>query len=499
MINQFPVNYPEMVVEKSHGVTQSEKRLVDLGYNTFLSLWSYPNPYKQQAYGKELCDLLVVFDNNIIIFSDKDCVYGASGDSQVDWRRWYKKAILKSAEQLLGAKAWLEKFPDRITLDAKGEKPFPLKITITPETKFYLIAVAHGASEPCKMYFSGGDGGLLIDSNIKGKMHIGEDCEPFTIGLVEDNPESFIHVFDDASYATVLHELDTIEDFLGYLDGRQEILLKKSTIAVGENELLAQHISGLIDGNATCLQRLCKEDCTDIVFQEGQWDELIHSEKYRQWRKKLEISYFWDGLLQRTFYFIENGLSAGTTSPTLQDQNQLFRRLAKEDRIHRYCLSDAFLSFFFQMPPDFRGTRVIYSESEPDICFLLFLLPRNSYMSDEEYRRVRRKMLSDYCLITKTDFPDVSQVIGVAHESSDIENSSEDFVCLDASSWTDADQENALRLRMEYQSIGALGERRRIQKTYFQKDVKMKGRDRNKLCPCGSGKKYKKCCGMYKN
>ena len=37
--------------------------------------------------------------------------------------------------------------------------------------------------------------------------------------------EKFIHVFDDASYANVLSELDTIQDFLMYLDARQELLL----------------------------------------------------------------------------------------------------------------------------------------------------------------------------------------------------------------------------------------------------------------------------------
>ena len=101
----FPVNYPELVVHKSEGLTKTEQRLAALGYRTFLKLWSYPNPYKMQTNGKELCDLLVVFDNHIIIFSDKDCSYGGSGNPQVDWSRWYKKAIQKSAGQLVGAKS----------------------------------------------------------------------------------------------------------------------------------------------------------------------------------------------------------------------------------------------------------------------------------------------------------------------------------------------------------------------------------------------------------
>lgn len=122
----FPINYPEMVVNKSEGFTPSEKKLIALGYDTFLRLWSYPNPYKAQPGGKELCDLLIVFGNNIIIFSDKDCAYGDSGNERTDWIRWYKKAIKKSAEQLIGAQNWIEKFPDRIVMDPKGTTPFPL-------------------------------------------------------------------------------------------------------------------------------------------------------------------------------------------------------------------------------------------------------------------------------------------------------------------------------------------------------------------------------------
>ena len=154
--------------------------------------------------------MLVIFENNIIVFSDKECSYGNTGDAIVDWRRWYKKAIKKSAQQLIGAKLWIENHSDRIFLDAKCKNPFPIKIKITPQTKFHLVAVAHGAMEHRKKYFSGGDGGLMLDSRILGDMHIADNCAPFNIGLIDRNNNNFIHVFDDSSYQTVLRELDTI-------------------------------------------------------------------------------------------------------------------------------------------------------------------------------------------------------------------------------------------------------------------------------------------------
>ena len=60
MLTSFPVNYPEMVVEKSEGLTVSEKKLAALGYRTFLILWSYQNPYKMQLKGKKFFDLLII-------------------------------------------------------------------------------------------------------------------------------------------------------------------------------------------------------------------------------------------------------------------------------------------------------------------------------------------------------------------------------------------------------------------------------------------------------
>jgi len=41
---------------KSAGVTPTERLLADFCERSFLKLWSYPNPYKDD--GHELCDLL---------------------------------------------------------------------------------------------------------------------------------------------------------------------------------------------------------------------------------------------------------------------------------------------------------------------------------------------------------------------------------------------------------------------------------------------------------
>ena len=48
---------------KSRGVTATERMLAEFCDKSFLKLWSYPNPYKDD--GHELCDLLAVFGNYV--------------------------------------------------------------------------------------------------------------------------------------------------------------------------------------------------------------------------------------------------------------------------------------------------------------------------------------------------------------------------------------------------------------------------------------------------
>ncbi|MDY6180824.1 MAG: SEC-C domain-containing protein [Candidatus Faecousia sp.] len=488
-------------IQKSHGVTESEEQLCHLGDNTFLSLWSYPNVFKKHKLPKELCDMLVVFDNHIIIFSDKACAFGDSGDIFVDWTRWYKKSILASIRQLCGAKTWISKFPDRICLDEKGEHDFPLKIEITKDTVFHLIAVAHGASEACKSYFRGGDGGLIISNEYVWDAQKQEQCIPFEVGCITPEKNEVVHILDDSSFSVILQELDTISDFVGYLSDKENFFRAGVRInAAGETELLANHINGLISGTKRGLSNILQKNpkATDIAFEEGLWNEVHSSDNYQKWKHNLEPSYFIDSLLKKTFSFVERGLST-STDPSIDSQSQLFRYLVRDDREHRSALAQGFLSFFKKTTGHYRGTQIIYNQDQPDVCYLLFLMPHEQYMSDDDYRRVRYQMLEDYCVIAKADFPEAKMIIGIAHETDETLGSSEDFISLDAHLWTTEDKVHSNKIKQEYIDRGLLGKRNVVSFNYRRTEEaeikRYKGRDRNKACPCGSGKKYKKCCG----
>lgn len=77
---------PREQIVRSSGTTDSERYLSWLCGRTFLSLWTYPGLYRDQRArgastdGKEPADLVVVFENDVILFSDKHCDFPLTGD-----------------------------------------------------------------------------------------------------------------------------------------------------------------------------------------------------------------------------------------------------------------------------------------------------------------------------------------------------------------------------------------------------------------------------------
>src|SRR5215207_7849938 len=152
---------------RSDGVTDAERYLKKLCDRSFLSMWSYPGVYRDQGRGgkagdgKEVCDLLVVFEDHIIIFSDKDCQFPNTGDIELDWSRWYRKAIQKSAEQVWGAERWIKTYQDRLFLDRACTQPFPLDLPDPARAKFHRVVVAHDGARRCREELRG-SGSLMI-------------------------------------------------------------------------------------------------------------------------------------------------------------------------------------------------------------------------------------------------------------------------------------------------------------------------------------------------
>ena len=97
-----------MKIEKSKGVTPTEEWLSNLCERTFLKLWSWPNPCKQD--GKELCDLIAVFDDHVFVFFDRESnsLQDAGKNINVTWSRWKKQVIDKQINTAKGAERYIK-------------------------------------------------------------------------------------------------------------------------------------------------------------------------------------------------------------------------------------------------------------------------------------------------------------------------------------------------------------------------------------------------------
>src|SRR2546425_314419 len=120
------------VVLRAKGVTPAERYLQRLCEQSFLALWSYPSVFRDQKMsgkgdGKEICDLLVVFGDDVLIFSDKSCAFPDSGNIRLDWSRWFRRAIVGAAKQGWGAERWIREHPTRLFLDRACTRRFPLE------------------------------------------------------------------------------------------------------------------------------------------------------------------------------------------------------------------------------------------------------------------------------------------------------------------------------------------------------------------------------------
>ena len=96
-------------LSSADGVNESERLLMRLCRRSFLSLWAHANLHTAQdmrdgkGSGKEFADVLVVFGDDVIIFSDKHVEFQHSKQLELAWSRWFKRAIADSARQLYGA------------------------------------------------------------------------------------------------------------------------------------------------------------------------------------------------------------------------------------------------------------------------------------------------------------------------------------------------------------------------------------------------------------
>lgn len=492
------------------GFTSAERYLYTLARQSFLSAWSYPNVFRDQgrtasgADGKEVCDLLVVFERDVIIFSDKDVRFPDSGNLNLDWSRWFRRAILASAKQVWGAERWISQHPDRLFLDPACTIPFPIPLPQADALRFHRVVVAHDGARRCREVL-GGSGSLMLVPNIVGDAHTGDEAQPFMIGQL-DATKGFVHVLDDTTLDILLSKLDTISDFVAYLV-KKELFVQSGRLgfAAGEEELLAfylKHVNAEHQHDFVVAQNV-----DHITLQEGLWSAYEANPQRLAQKDADEVSYLWDALIERFSHHAANNTQHFTTHPGLgiAGSEPALRFLARENRTYRRVRARGLIEVMGRAKGEEVMVRVFAPVTSGDACFVLLAVAQRHDLSYVRYRTFRRQTLEAYCQVAKLHLPEALDIVGIGVGALDDESMSEDLLYLDTREWGEAEEAEARDLQnklglltrtkgfaVQEQEYPPVGPRRR---PHSAPRAAAKGRDRNRPCSCGSGRKLKKCCG----
>lgn len=298
-----------------------------LAYNSFLKFWCYPGPRFENGNKKEICDLLIIFQSVTIVISVKN--YEFKGNHF----RYFNNTIEKAVKQIYGACRVLFgtsevhiKHPDKeIETFPKEQikKIFRIVINLGDGVKFYPF-----------------------NSTTKG--------------------DDYVTLFDKDSFETIIGELDTIPDFIDYLEKREKLFKDKTTIILPGDEYdfpietqqeffkLGETIEDkyiFISGTEKDLlshffknQRnfppvLSGDSDAYYIQLDGDWKKFTANKKVKNKNKADRISYFIDE-------FVKNELLKDTLLKDLTPmREELAKALLSFDRLTRRIISKNYFEF----------------------------------------------------------------------------------------------------------------------------------------------------------
>lgn len=443
-------------VVKAEGSTVAERYLAKLANRSFLNLWSYPSPYRDQKLGgkgdgKELCDLLVVCGKHIIIFSEKTIDW-PGGATETAWRRWAKKAIRDSAKQTKGAERWISEFPERLFLDRDCTVPFPIDLPPVEHRQVHRVVVANGSAEACRDGIPGSSGSLIIKPSVVGTDHWSnqdDKLQPFVIGDI-DPDGSFVHVFNETALDIVMRELDTVRDFTDYLTKKAAFVRSgQLSEAHGEENLVAYYAIRINDDGDHDF--VLEADKVPLVIDSEQYARFVSDPQYLAKKSADKISYLWDSFIEAFTNHMLDG-----TSITLEGydfdlrKNELgVRHMALVPRFVRRSHAEAIAGALEKGKASDRFARVMMSLPEAKDNETVFFIQTVKYLDwmearggYEEYRRNRMGLALIYAKGLLERHPHLKRVVGISREPPDQGRGiSEDLIYAEQSEWTDQERQ----------------------------------------------------------
>jgi hypothetical protein len=381
--------------------------------------------------GKELCDVLVVFGDSVVLFSDKSCGFPDTDNEQLDWERWYRRCVKASRRQLDGAERWIRQFPNRLFLDRRCTVPLPVTLPPADRMRVYKVAVALGAEAHCQKYWGDPTGGfshvlpIIPTQNAPGDRE--DPPSAFTIPLIQADGR-IIHVVDGVTLPIMLLELDTAPDFIEYLKMKEQ-LINSRQLAFVEGE---ENLVGLFLGVRARLSDMLNASETNCVgVTKGIYADIVQRGDYRGYVEQNKVSYFWDFLIANHALCVVEGTLFEGSPVTVMENEAILRMLAVEPRVRRRMLAKAFLQLIDKNPRKGISSRSVRLAGDTMYVFQI-----SPFSRDVQSRKQRQEFLLQYCFLTAWRNQDVKRIVGICTEGTDPRTDGYDVAFTEVDEWT---------------------------------------------------------------
>lgn len=473
-----------MKIEKSKGITAGEKKVAQICEKSFLSLWSYPNLFYKT--NKELCDVLIVFGDIVFLISEKTSEFKPEDkDLAIEWGRFKRNIIEKSYRQLYGAEKWLKSFPTKIYMDAACTKPFPLNIS--KNTKFIKISVINGLDKINKIRDSAEETGIEIPADMQ---------------LLTMRIDNYIHLLDDYTFPILFEQLDTASDLISYFIKKENLLQSGKLLFIPpESDLLVMFLSNFDNdtGEHCFIPNYERFDTIVIDNPEDPYTFFSRREDVKRQGLANRNSYLWDSIVENYNHTLMDDKLIGDVS--FEDKVKISRIMSQENRYFRRILSEKLLAGYSTFKSSIeRRVMLMQSPTDKELAYACIMLRKNPDETKEDYKKKASVLIELYAKTIKMRFPHYKKILCFT-KTFPVTARENIYFFLFESELSDMDKKYVKECEVRYgigRTFTPVMFRHSPEYPQKQEDLTVSFSKKipvNSKCPCGSGRKYKKCCG----
>jgi len=303
--------------------TKTEELIFLLARNSFLGFWVFPNTFWKK--GSEFCDLIVVFNKTIILFE----IY--ADEKEKTWAR-HKNNIDKKMGQVVSSSNKLLRQTNKIYSDSECKQEISIDFQKISEFKIHRIVISFRKNELSQFKID------TTSDNLK--------LNTINSFFSYKNKKDFVHVFDGLTFDYLSNELNTIEDFVQYLNWREFFLKKNSSIIVNNEKDMICYFLGRNIFNLEPLDSpiITKEGKINFLTSDFFHEINFYKTRYTEWQHIKKSSQIIDNIINNSHdkisadaYINAQEIEEPSTQKNIE---HAFKKLASFNRVRRFQIVD---------------------------------------------------------------------------------------------------------------------------------------------------------------